>query len=96
MYLVLTSRTHSLDNLLTLRLWYTPLLSNNLRQHDIDLSCHVRRITTDVEVCLLLQELVDFLGVFLEAVLDVDFAWPIAREGSDELEFVAEGILVFL
>jgi hypothetical protein len=43
-----------------------------------------------------LQELVDFLGVFLEAVLDVDFAWPIAREGSDELEFVAEGILVFL
>jgi hypothetical protein len=43
-----------------------------------------------------LQELVNFLSVFFESVLDVDFAWSIAREGSDELEFVAEGVLVFL
>jgi hypothetical protein len=94
--LVLTSRTHSLDNLLALRLRHTPLLRDNLRQHNIDLPCHVRCITADVEVCLLLQELVNFLGVFLEAVLDVDFAWSFAGESGDELKFVAEGVLIFL
>jgi len=43
-----------------------------------------------------LQELVDFLGVFLKAVLNVDFTWSFAGEGSDELEFVSEGGLIFL
>jgi hypothetical protein len=56
----------------------------------------VRCVATDVEVGLLLEKLVDELGVLLEAVLDVDFLGTVAGEGRDQLEVVAEGFLVLL
>ena len=39
--------------------------SDDLRQDRIDLARHVRCVTADVEVGLLLEELVDELGVLL-------------------------------
>jgi hypothetical protein len=56
----------------------------------------VRGVAADVEVGFLLKELVDELGVLLEAVLDVDLFGAVAGEGGDELEIVAEGFLVLL
>jgi hypothetical protein len=37
-----------------------------------------------------LEQFVDFFGVLLQSVLDVDFLWPLSGEGCDEREFVAE------
>lgn len=87
---------HTLDNLLRLRLGDAALLSHDLRQHGVDFPRHVRCVTTDVEIGFLLEELVNFFGVFLEAVLDVDFVGAFAGEGGDEGEFVAEGVFVLL
>lgn len=42
------------------------------------------------------EELVDFFGVLLEAVLYVDFLGAFAGESGDEGEFVAEGFFVGL
>jgi hypothetical protein len=72
------------------------LLSHDLRQHGVDFPRHVRRVAADVEIGFLLQELVDFFGVLLEAVLHVDFVGAFAGEGGDEGEFVAEGFFVLL
>jgi hypothetical protein len=87
---------HTLDNFLCLRLWNSALLSHDLRQHGVDFSCHVRGVTAHVEVSFLLEQLVDFFGVLLEPVLDVDFARSFTGEGGDEGEFVAEDFFVFL
>lgn len=72
------------------------MLGNDRCQDCINLARHVRCVAADVEVGFLLEELVDELGVLLEAVLDVDLFGAVAREGGDELEVVAEGFLVLL
>lgn len=95
-YLVLIRRTHTLHNLLRLRLHNATLLRNNLHQHRIHLTSHVRRIAADVKIRLLLQQLVDFLRLLLQAVLHVDFARSLAGEGGDERELVSEILLVVL
>lgn len=51
----------------------------------------MRRIATDVEVALLLQEVVDELCVLLQQVLDIDFLIRLAGEGVENGELVAEG-----
>jgi hypothetical protein len=95
-YLILICTPHTLHNFLRLRLRDSPLLSHNLRKHRVHLSCHVRSITTHVEIGFLEEQLIDFFGVLLESVLDVDFLGAFAREGGDEGEFVAEGFFVGL
>jgi hypothetical protein len=72
------------------------MLGNNLSQNLIDLTRHVRRISTHVEVGLLLKEIVDLRGALAQAVLDVDFLGAGAGEGGDDFEGVAEGGFVFL
>ena len=95
-YLVLIRGSHILDNLLALGLGDAPLLRNDLRKHAVHLPSHVRGVTAHVEVRLLLEQLVYFLGAFLEAVLDVDLLRPFSRERGNQFELVAEDLLVFL
>jgi hypothetical protein len=95
-YLILIRTPHTLDNFLCLRLRDSPLLSHNLCKNRIHLPRHVRRITTDVEIGFLQEQLVDFFGVLLKPVLDVDFLGAFAGEGGNEGEFVAEGFFVGL
>jgi hypothetical protein len=87
---------HTLDNLLSLRLWNAALLGHDLRKDGVDLARHVRGITADVEIGFLQEQLVDFFGVLLEPVLHVDFLWAFAGEGCDEGEFIAQGFFVGL
>jgi hypothetical protein len=47
-------------------------LSQDAADGGIDLASHVRGITADIDVSLLLQELVDLLAALLEPVLDID------------------------
>jgi len=82
-YLVLIRTPHTLHDLLRFRLRNASLLSHDLRKHGVHLSSHIRCITTDVEISLLHEQLVDFLGVLLETVLYVDFAGSLAGEGGD-------------
>jgi hypothetical protein len=72
------------------------VLRNNLAENLVDLTSHVGRITADVKVSLLQQELVDLGGALAQAVLDVDFLGAGAGEGGDDFEGVAEGGFVFL
>lgn len=52
----------------------------------------MRRVTTDVEIGLLLQEFVDEFGIGGEVVLDVVFLLGIlAREGGEDFEFITQG-----
>ncbi len=87
---------HTLDNLLSLRLWNATLLGYDLRKHGVNLARHVRGVTADVEIGFLQEQLVDFFGVLLEPVLHVDFLGSFAGEGGDEGEFVPEGFFVGL
>jgi hypothetical protein len=82
---------HALDNPLGLLLIHTTLLSNNLGQHLVHLTRHVRRIATHVEIALLLQQVVDKFGVLLDKMLDIDLLAGFAREGVEDCEFVTEG-----
>lgn len=95
-YLVLVGGSHVLDDLLALRLRNTPLLSNNLAENSVDFAGHVGRITTDINVCLLLEKVVDFLGHFLKTVLNVNLLGAFSRECCDQLEVIAKNLLVFL
>jgi len=87
---------HARDNLLRLRLGDAALLSHDLGQHGVDFPRHVRCVAADVEIGFLLEELVDFFGVLLEAVLHVNLVRAFAGEGGDEGEFIAEGFFVLL
>ena len=91
--MVLIRSSHALDGLLALLLRYTTLFGDDLGEDVIDFACHVGSITTDVEVCLLLEELVDFFCSLLQSVLDVDFLWSVTGEGGDDLEVIAEVLL---
>lgn len=85
-----------LDHLLALLRGHAPLLGNDVTKHQVDLPSHVGRVTADVEVGLLLEQLADKLGVLLQAVLDVDLFGTLARERGDDLQRVTELILVGL
>lgn len=95
-YLVLVCRPHVLDDFLGLGLRNATLLRYYLSQDRVDLASHVGRITADVDVSLLGQELVDLLSPLLQAVLDVDFFGTLSRKSGDKLELVAKNLLVFL
>ena len=71
-FLVLIRCPHSLDDLLALCLGDVPVLRDNLAKKCVDFASHVRCVTADVEVCLLLEQLVDLLAVLLQLVLNVD------------------------
>lgn len=72
------------------------MLGDDVAEHQVDLPGHVGRVTADVEVGLLLEQLADKLGVFLQTVLDVDLLGALAREGGDDLQRVTKLILVGL
>jgi hypothetical protein len=78
-----------LDHLLALLGGHAPLIGNDVAQNQIDLAGHVRGVTTDVEIGLLLQQLADEFGVLLQAVLDVYLLGSLAGEGGDNLQGVA-------
>lgn len=85
-FLVLIRGSHTFHCILTLLLIHTALVGNDLSENIIDLSRHIRGITANVEVRLLLEELVDLLCSLLEAVLDVDFLFLFTGEGGDDFE----------
>lgn len=95
-YLVLVRRPHALDDLLRLLVGDPALLRDDLDERRVDLARHVRRVSADVDVALIQEHLVDLLGPLLEAVLHVDLGGSLAGEGGDELELVAEDLLVLL
>lgn len=63
-YLVQVIVPQLFDNLLSLSLRQPPLRRNNFPQCCIDLPCHMRCVTADVEVSPLREQLIDFLCVF--------------------------------
>ena len=72
------------------------MLGDNLTENLVDLASHVRRITADVEVSLLQEELIDLGGALAQAVLDIDFLGAGAGKGGDYFKGVAEGGFVLL
>lgn len=72
------------------------MLSDDLCQDSVDLTGHVRGITTDVEVGLLLEELVDLFALLLEEMLHIDLVWPLPRERGVHHELVTHGLLILL
>jgi hypothetical protein len=84
-FLVSAGTSHVLDNLLCLLDIQPPLLGNNLAKHVVNLPRHMRRITTDVKIGFLGQEIVDEFGILLHQVLDVGFlAGGFAGEGVED------------
>jgi hypothetical protein len=61
-----------------------------LGEEAVDLACHVGGISADVEEGTLFEQLVDFGGILLKLVLDVDLLRTIARECDVNVELVAE------
>lgn len=57
---------------------------------------HPRSIAADVEGGLLPQKLVDSLGLFPEAVLNICPIFSLPREGHDNLNLVSECFLNIL
>lgn len=84
------------DHLLALRRGHTPLLGDDMTEHQVDLSGHVGRITANVEVGLLLEQVADKLGVLLQTMLDINLFGALAREGGDDFQRVTELILIGL
>ena len=72
------------------------MLRHDFPEDGVYFSSHIGGVTADVEVSLLQEELVDFFGVLLQSVLDVDFVGALAGEGCDKGEFVAKDLFVFL
>lgn len=95
-YLVLVRRPHPLHNLLSLCFGYATLLSQDLHEGGVYLARHVSGVATDVEIGFLRQEVVNFYGLLLETVLNIDLLWSFPGECSDKLELVAENLLIFL
>jgi hypothetical protein len=86
-HLVLICGPHVLDNLLGLLFRDAAVLGQDPSKNSV---------TADIEVCLLLQEIVDLLAALLETVLDVDLLSAFSRECRDKLKLVSEDLLVFL
>lgn len=83
-FLILATAPHVLHHLFTPLLAHPPLATDNLAQDYVDLPCHIRRISTHVEVgLLLLQQLIDKRSIFLEPLLDVDLLLLVTRKGGD-------------
>ena len=89
--LVLIAAAHRLDDLLAFLGRESTLLGDDLAEHDVDFARHVCRVSADVEIGLLEEQLVDLGGALLESVLDVFLLGLFAREGCDEFECGAEG-----
>lgn len=89
--LVLIRTPHGLDNLLALLGAQAALLGHDLAQHGADLTRHVSRVTADVEVSLLQEQLVDLGSALLQTLLHVNFLTLFAREGRDQLKGGPEG-----
>lgn len=85
-----------LDHFLALLRGHTPLLGDDVAEHQADLPGHVGSITAHVEVRLLLQQVADELGVLPQAVLNVHLLGTLAGEGGDDLQGVAHLVLVGL
>lgn len=82
---------HALHCLLSLLFGHPTFLLDDLAECLIDLTGHVCGVTADVEVCFLLQEVVDELRVGSQVMLDVVLLLGIfTREGIEDLEFIAE------
>jgi hypothetical protein len=95
-FLVHVATPHVLHYFLTLVEINSPLFGDNLAKEGIDFTCHVRGITTHVEVSLLLEEIVDKLGIFFQTMLNVDLLRCLARESGENSKRVAESLLHFL
>lgn len=70
--MVATAAAHVLDHLLAALWTHAAAFGDDLTQYKVDLAGHVGRITTDVEVGLMLEEVADESGLLAQTVLDVD------------------------
>lgn len=95
-YLVLVCGSHVLYDLLSLGLGNTPLLGDDLGQHSVHLSSHICGITAYVKVRLLFQQFVNFLCIFLESVLNIDFLRALSGKRGDQFETVAKDVFILL
>ena len=91
-----TFGTKFLDDLLGLGLGDTTVLRDYLAEDSVDFSCHVCGITAHVKVGFLKKKLIDFFGVLLESVLDINLLWSFSRKCGDEGEFISQSFLVLL
>ena len=71
-FLIHTTASHALDNLFGFFIIDASLLSDDLTEDLVYLSRHVRSISTNVKVGLLLQEIVDKLAIFFDEVLYIN------------------------
>ena len=95
--LVLITTPHPFHYRLRLLAANATLLSNDLAEHHVHLSCHICRVTTDIEVCLLLQKIVDKIRLLLQALLNVDLLpGGLTRKRKEQCKRVAKGLLVGL
>src|SRR5579871_6432108 len=94
--LILVGSSHCLYNFLTLDLGKTTLFSDNLSDQGIDLTSHVRCITTNIKVSLFFQQFVDLRGMLFHLVLYIDFIRSFPRECNVQFKFVAKILFVIL
>ena len=95
-FLVDTTATHALDHLLSLRGIHSSFFGDDLSENIIDFSGHVSSITTDVEVGLLLEQVVDQFAILLDMMLHVNLLGTFSGECIEDDQFVAKSLLIFL
>jgi hypothetical protein len=88
--LIRTTIPHMFNQFLPLRGRQSAFLSYNLTQENVYFACHVSRVTADIKIRLLEQEVVDKGGVFSHLVLDVHLLRGFAGESSDDFERVTQ------
>ena len=85
-----------LDHLLAPFRAETTVFGDDLTQDQVDLPGHVSCISTDVEVCLVLEEIADEGCLFAQPVLDIDLLGAFTGEGRDDLERITKFFLEVL
>lgn len=79
-----------LDHLLAPFRAEATVFGDDLTQDKVDFPGHVSCISTDVEVCLLLEEIADEGRMFAQPVLDIDFLGAFTGEGGDDLQGITK------
>lgn len=85
-----------LDNILSFFHRQSTLFSNDLPEDSINFASHMSGVTTDVEVRLLLQKIVDQDSILTQTMLHIDLLCALSRKGCEELERITQLLLKFL
>lgn len=87
---------HVFDKFFRLLRGDATLFSQDLAKNSVDLTSHVSGVSTDVEIGLFLQKIVDNVCILAQAMLDIDLLRAFTRKCSEELERISELFLVGL